>query len=104
MGVPKQRHTKSKRNKRRMHLFIKPALLASCRKCGQPVRPHVICWNCGHYKGEEVINVLERLDKKERKKREKEMAAQEKEKPLDAASLSKQAGFTGLFVSSRIIF
>ncbi|MEK7167413.1 MAG: 50S ribosomal protein L32, partial [Patescibacteria group bacterium] len=51
---------------------------------------HVICWNCGHYKGEEVINVLERLDKKERKKREKEMAAQEKEKPLDAASLSKK--------------
>ncbi len=75
MGVPEQRHTKAKRNKRRMHLFITPSTLTSCSKCGQPVRPHIVCANCGWYKGKEVINVLAKLDKKEKKQKEKEIAS-----------------------------
>jgi len=78
-GVPKQRHTKSRRNKRRMHLFAKVPVLVRCPKCGKPVLPHIVCPNCGYYKGEEVIDVLAKLTKKERKKREKEMKAKEKE-------------------------
>lgn len=94
MAVPKQRHTKSKRNKRRMHIFIKPPVLAKCPKCGKFVLPHTVCWHCGFYKGREVINVLEKLEKKERKQREKEMkTAQESEKekkPLTMEELSKK--------------
>src|SRR4030042_1711517 len=73
MAVPKQCHTKSRRNKRRMHLFLKEPALTLCPKCGKEKLPHLICWNCGYYKGEEVFNVLKKLDKKERKKREKEL-------------------------------
>ena len=55
--------------------------------------PHTVCLNCGYYKGKEVINVLEKLTKKERKIREKEMAKKEKEekkdKPLTMENLSK---------------
>jgi len=80
MAVPKQRHTKSKRNKRRMHIFAKSPTLIKCPKCGKLVLPHTICWNCGYYKGREVINVLEKLEKKERKKREKEIKTAETEK------------------------
>jgi len=97
MGVPRGKHTKSKRDKGRMHLFIKEPALVPCPKCGKPKRPHTICENCGYYKGREVVNVLESLTKKERKKREKEMAIKEKEgketkkeKPLNWKELSQK--------------
>lgn len=76
-GVPKKHHTKSSRNQRRMHIFIKAPGLTKCPKCGKPVLPHVVCQNCGQYKGTEAINVLAKLTKKERKKKEKELAAKE---------------------------
>ena len=79
MPVPKWRHTKSRRNKRRMHLFIKAPALAICPKCGKPILPHNACKACGFYKGEEVIDVLKKLTKKERKQKEKEMAAKEEQ-------------------------
>lgn len=74
-GVPKQRKTKSRQAQRRMHLFIKRRSLISCPKCGKPALPHIVCRNCGYYKGREVIDVLKKLTKKERKQKEKEMKA-----------------------------
>lgn len=79
MAVPKQRHTKSRRNKRRMHLFLEKPSLSLCPKCGKKVLPHTICWNCGYYKGQEVVNVLKKLGKKEKKQKEKEIKIKEKE-------------------------
>lgn len=72
-GVPKKRHTKSSRNQRRMHLYLKRPSLAVCPKCGKQILSHAVCPACGYYKGKEVVNVLEKLDRKERKKKEKEM-------------------------------
>ena len=96
-GVPKWNKTRSSVNQRRMHIFIKPSALTACSKCGKPVLPHTVCFNCGCYKGVEIIDVLKKLTKKERKKREKEMAAkgtEEKEKakakPLTLEELSKR--------------
>ena len=96
MAVPKQRHTRSRRNKRRMHLYLKTPFLSLCPKCGKPVLPHTICQNCGYYRGNEVIDVLKKLTKKERKKKEKEMAAKreaekkEGKKPLTWEEMSKR--------------
>lgn len=94
MAVPKQRKTKSRRDQRRMHIFLKQPALVVCPKCGKKVLPHTVCLNCGFYKGREIINVLEKLAKKERKKREKEMAAKKKEggkaKSLTMEELSKK--------------
>jgi len=70
-GVPKQRKTKSRRNQRRMHIWARAPVLAKCPKCGKPVFPHTVCSNCGYYKGVEVIDVLKKLTKKERKEKEK---------------------------------
>ena len=91
-GVPKKRHTRGSRNQRRMHIFTKAPSLTKCPKCGKPVLPHVVCKNCGTYKGRQVIDVLAKLSKKEKKQREKEMKAQEKsgKKELNAAELSKK--------------
>jgi len=39
-----------------------------------------VCRNCGWYNGRQVIDVLAKLDKKERKKKEKELAGKEENK------------------------
>jgi len=90
MAVPKQKHTKSRRNKRRAHLFIKKPTLSLCPKCKKPVLPHTVCLNCGYYKGKEVIDVLKKLDKKERKKKEKEIKAGESKEKKEAKPLTME--------------
>jgi len=95
MGVPKWRKTKGRRNQRRLHIFLERPNLVKCQKCGHLILPHIVCPYCGYYKGEEVIDVLKKLTKKERKKREKEMKAQKreekgKEKPLTWEEMSRK--------------
>ncbi|MBI2626039.1 MAG: 50S ribosomal protein L32 [Candidatus Nealsonbacteria bacterium] len=76
-GVPKQRKTKSRQANRRMHLYLKEAILGKCVKCAKPILPHTVCKNCGYYKGKEVIDVMKKLTKKEKKQKEKELNAKE---------------------------
>jgi large subunit ribosomal protein L32 len=95
MAVPKQRHTKSRRNKRRANIFLKASGLTLCPKCKKEVLPHTVCSNCGYYKGQEVIDVLKKLGRKEKKQKEKEMQAGKEEtksqkKPLSWEGLSKR--------------
>lgn len=98
MAVPKKRTTKSKRDKRRLHIFLKKPSLVKCKKCGKLILPHTLCSFCGYYREREIIDVLGELTKKERKKREKEMKAKEdkEEKPktrkrsLDWKELSRK--------------
>ncbi len=79
MAVPKKRHTKSRRNKRRMNIFLKKPALAACSKCGKDCLPHRVCPNCGFYKGREVIDVFKKMTKKEEKEKKKEIEGGEKE-------------------------
>ena len=79
MTTPTQRHTKSRRNKRRSHLRLKAQTLSRCAKCGNTTMPHMMCDNCGTYRGKQIVDVMARLDKKERKRREKEQKEHAKE-------------------------
>ena len=79
MPLPKQKHTKSRRNRRRSHHALKVQKIFFCPKCGQAVLPHQVCRNCGTYKNREMIDVLKKLTKREQKKRKKELETQEKE-------------------------
>lgn len=90
MAVPKRRLSISKKNRRRGNIFLKVPKLIKCSKCGKPVLPHTICGYCGFYKGKEYINVMAKLEKKEQKKRAKEIETQEKEKDLKPEELSKK--------------
>ena len=92
MAVPRHKHTRSSVGQRRMHIFIEPATLTTCQKCNAPVRAHVVCKKCGFYKGKELINVLGKLTKKERKAKEKQMrevGPVEKESPMAMEETSK---------------
>lgn len=90
MATPKQRKTKSRRDNRRMHIFIDSPKLTVCPKCGQPVLPHIVCTNCGFYKGVKVIDVMKKLTKKEKKQKQKEIESSETTKPLSMEGLSKK--------------
>jgi len=80
MAVPKQGHTRAKVGKSRMHKYIKPVQLNVCPKCKKPVLSHTVCSNCGTYKGVEVINVMAKLTKKEKKVKEQEIKQAQSEK------------------------
>ena len=90
MAVPKQHRSKSRQGQRRMHLFIKAPNLIACAKCGKEVLPHTLCMNCGTYRGKELIDVLEKLNKKEKKAKQKELAAQESASPAESKNLSPE--------------
>ncbi len=91
MAVPKQRKTKSRRNQRRSHLSLKAPSLIKCPKCGKLILPHIVCPECGFYKGKEVIDVLSKLDKKGKKEKKGKIEEKEqKKKELDIKSLSRR--------------
>jgi large subunit ribosomal protein L32 len=60
MAEPKKRTNNSKQGMRRMHDKVVAASLTYCEKCHEPKESHKICYNCGNYKGNAVID----LDKK----------------------------------------
>ena len=77
-----------------MHIFLETPKLTLCAKCNKPVLPHNVCSVCGYYKGEEVIDVMKKLTKKEKKKKQKEIDAkgggEKKDKSLSMEELSKK--------------
>jgi len=85
MGLPAKRTTNSKRDMRRSHHALSAIVTGNCPKCSNPILAHRACTHCGFYRGREAVNVLVKLDKKERKKREKELAQQEKSKDKGGA-------------------
>ncbi len=89
------RHTKGKRNRVRSHHALTPVSFAVCSHCAQPKLPHILCPNCGYYGGRHVVDVLAKLDKKERKKKEKELHEHERTaaqpgETLNAEELSRK--------------
>ena len=54
MPNPKHRHSKTRRDLRRAHDFLKPKQTSKCPECGWDKLPHRVCPSCGHYKGVQV--------------------------------------------------
>jgi large subunit ribosomal protein L32 len=94
MAVPKKRHSKSKSKRRKMHIYLKSLEFVKCKKCGNFILPHTVCSFCGYYKERMVVDVLSKLEEKERKKMEKKLKIKEeieaKEKYLNLEELSKK--------------
>ncbi|HYR01941.1 MAG TPA: 50S ribosomal protein L32 [Syntrophobacteria bacterium] len=59
MALPKKRHSRSRRDKRRTHDRLKDPAISLCAQCNEPKLPHHACPSCGTYKGREVIATKE---------------------------------------------
>ena len=55
MAVPFRKVSNTRGRKRRTHYKISANTTTTCPKCGEIVKPHRVCKNCGTYKGKEVI-------------------------------------------------
>ena len=65
MPLPKRRHSKTRRDKRRTHYKLDPPTVLECPRCHAPRLPHHACPSCGFYNGRLVLEVKEREKKKE---------------------------------------
>lgn len=89
MPVPKRKRSRSRRDKRFANKGIKVKAFTICNNCQDPLVPHVVCKNCGFYKGIKVM--MTKMDRtvkraeirqvKEASKAEKQSAAPEQEPP-----------------------
>jgi len=61
---PKRKLSKGRRDRRRAHDALEPSNLVACNNCGTMILPHIVCPNCGFYKGREVIKVKKAEKKK----------------------------------------
>ncbi|MGI6264287.1 MAG: 50S ribosomal protein L32 [Acutalibacteraceae bacterium] len=56
MAVPKRKHSKARRDKRRSNVWKMDApALMKCPHCGEYKRAHRVCGSCGYYNGRQVI-------------------------------------------------
>lgn len=46
--LPVQKHSKSRKRKRRAHHALKPTHYVRCPQCGTAKLPHCSCENCGY--------------------------------------------------------
>lgn len=49
--LPKRRLSSARQGKRRAATFLKKTTLVKCENCQSLKLPHVVCANCGTYKG-----------------------------------------------------
>jgi large subunit ribosomal protein L32 len=58
MAVPKRKTPRAKtRQRRASNWTLDRAARSTCPTCGATKLPHVVCGNCGTYRGRQVINV-----------------------------------------------
>jgi large subunit ribosomal protein L32 len=57
MALPKQRHTRHRRDRARKQYDVAFINTNTCTNCQGPVLTHKACPKCGTYKGREVVKV-----------------------------------------------
>jgi large subunit ribosomal protein L32 len=59
MALPKRKHSKARRDKRRAHIHLAIPAISTCPQCNEVKQPHRACPNCGVYKGRKAIETEE---------------------------------------------
>ncbi len=58
MAVPKKKTSKAKsRSRRASNWVLRPPSRSVCPQCSSAKLPHVVCPNCGWYKGRQALDV-----------------------------------------------
>ncbi len=66
MAHPKRKHSHSRTRKKRAHKKTAPPVLNTCPNCRSVKPSFKICPVCGHYKGKKVLDIKQKIKKKER--------------------------------------
>ena len=65
MALPKRKHSKARRDKRRSaNSKLTAASLSSCPNCKKIKLPHRVCPYCGYYNGKPVMTIETAEEKK----------------------------------------
>ncbi len=82
MAVPARKVSKTRGATRRAHLALSAKAVTKCPNCGEVIKAHRVCKNCGTYKNKQVIEEVEKLEevKPEKKESTKETKKVKKEK------------------------
>jgi large subunit ribosomal protein L32 len=67
MPLPKRKHSKARRDKRRANWRISPPNFSVCPQCKKPRLPHRVCPHCGYYNGKPVVIIEEKKPEKGKK-------------------------------------
>ncbi|MBU2511463.1 50S ribosomal protein L32 [bacterium] len=59
MAVPKRKTSKSVSRKGRTHIKLTRPNLTTCSNCQELILPHNVCPKCGHFHGQQIIEVEE---------------------------------------------
>jgi len=73
--VVRMRHTKSHTANRRSHHALKSAHFAKCGNCQELKKGHTVCKACGFYRGMKVLDLVKKIEKKQKKAKAKEVEA-----------------------------
>lgn len=57
MTCPKRKYPKARKLMRRSHDFLTKPATVICTTCKQTKLNHVMCPNCGYYRGRQVIDM-----------------------------------------------
>lgn len=63
--LPKRKHSKGRRDRRRAHDALTASSIVACSNCGEMRPAHTVCPNCGHYDHREVVAPKKKKQKKE---------------------------------------
>lgn len=55
MPVPKRKHSTQRRRTRWANKHIIASAFTKCNNCESTLMPHVVCQECGYFKGRKVI-------------------------------------------------
>ncbi len=69
--VIRMRHTRSHTGNRRSHHALAAKTFSVCSHCKAQKETHVVCTNCGFYRGRKVVDVVKKVEKKQAKKKAK---------------------------------
>jgi len=65
MPCPKRKTSKQRRNKKNASRGLEPHQVSACQTCQAPIASHVVCKECGYYKGIKVLATkMDRLHKR----------------------------------------
>jgi len=85
MPEPKKRTTKSRQGMRRSHISLKPKSIKVCSHCGEPALAHLMCKDCGYYKGRKVIDYTKKAVKVARSTKSSTVAQAKADKAKEKA-------------------